>query len=189
MKLEQVVKRRVTVKEAESILKVLERMKQEKTAEYYRKMLKMNRDDTPEHGSTEEGRILSSRQKILEGAFSDDSREIADPICRYLFLSRDVVLHAGIMSEGRSVKGCLKYVFDKAQEQAVKHRRNHVAVMDTVVYGWVKEYFLDESFEEEKKKSRGIVFSESNKKQTLKKSGTKNAEGQMSLFDILGTQN
>lgn len=175
MKLEQVIKRPVSEQEADSIVKVLEGMGQKKTAEHYRRMIKKwpNCCGAGKRDDREAVKILSSRQKILSGMFHGDSREFMEPICRYLFLSRDIELHAGIMEPGHSLEECLKHVFDNARKLAGEQHSEKVAVMDMVVYGWVKEYFLKENDGNGKQENRMVMFAELGKKQPEKKAGAK----------------
>lgn len=175
MKLEQVIQRPVSEKEADSIVKVLERLGQEKSADMYRKMFKKSSKITVTVKSMDQDEIdvLASRQKILSGIFCSESKEkeFSDPICRYLFLNRDLKLHAGILAPDKSMEGCLKYVFDTAQKQAEKQHSMQVAIRDTVVYDWVRAYFLEKG--NGKEKDSIVVFTEPGKKQISKKSGVK----------------
>lgn len=176
MKLEQVIKRPISEKEAESIVRTLERMGQVKSADCYREMAgkSQSHTGTEKQAVREEVNILSSRQKILSGIFQSNSKEIMEPIGRYLFMDRNLAVHAGIMSDSRSIEGCLEYVFDMAQKQAMEHRSSQVAVRDTVVFEWAEVYFLQE--ETEKAGNRTIVFSEPEKEQSAKKrTGKRNA--------------
>lgn len=61
---------------------------------------------------------------------------IGDYILAELLTTEDAAAKIG--AEGKSLKDCAKSVTDKARQQA---KDGCAVVEDTVVYGWVKEYY------------------------------------------------
>ena len=96
---------------------------------------------------------------------------------------------------------------DYCKSEAMKMRetqtdKNCVAVKDSVVYGWIRHYFLENgevetgdeggTNVEEKKPNVSVVLpkyeTEEVKKVKKPKSKTKANENQMSIFDLLGDE-
>lgn len=103
--------------------------------------------------------------------------------------------------------GSLEKAADYCKSEAMKLRetqtdKNCVAVKDSVVYGWIRHYFLENgevetgdeggTNVEEKKPNVSVVLpkyeTEEVKKVKKPKSKTKANENQMSIFDLLGDE-
>ena len=137
--------------------------------------------------------------KKSEDAFEECIRE---------YLLKEVEHDECLKAKVEAYTGSLEKAADYCKSEAMKLRetqtdKNCVAVKDSVVYGWIRHYFLENgevetddeggTNVEEKKSNVSVILpkyeiEEEVKKVKKPKSKTKANENQMSIFDLLGDE-
>ena len=96
--------------------------------------------------------------KDLQRVKKQDEKYFADSIIAYLMkrCEDDIGLCEDICLSHKTWEKCLKYIFQKARENANKHGSKtgqgvSCCVEDRVVYEWAEDYYHEDDAEEEKK--------------------------------------
>lgn len=124
--------------------------------------------------------------KMLE-EMNNEHTQIEDTIHNWLCNQDDEKILLGILNEGRSIKGAVKYMASLAKKSI---DGNMAVVDDSTGFGWIRDYFIAETIEEIKDlhfEVRSAVKEHSkaiNKKRKTNNSFKENDE-QISLFDDL----
>ena len=127
--------------------------------------------------------------------------------CIREYLLKEVEHDECLKAKVEAYTGSLEKAADYCKSEAMKLRetqtdKNCVAVKDSVVYGWIRHYFLENgevetgdeggTNVEEKKPNVSVVLPKYETKEMKKvkkpKSKTKANENQMSIFDLLGDE-
>lgn len=168
-------------------------------------------EKTEKQGTPEE--VKEQARKKLEGELDKAKNKMfADPVIKYLLerCEDDASLSEDVLQGHKTWAKCMDYIYGQAKKQA---DGNRCAVRDDVVYEWAEDYFhLDDKAIEEQKardeeerrkklKKTAIEAGKSKKSKTDKgkdkpaakkaeekpaKRKTKEMDGQMDLFSIMG---
>lgn len=118
-----------------------------------------------------------------------------DVIHNWLCDQEDEELFKGILKEGKTISGAVKYCAAQAQKQ----KTGNVAMIDdATVFSWIRKYFVSEKVKEEKVNARVEVSQETKTEEVAvpatrkrkvdprdKKQKSADKELQLSLFDSL----
>ena len=153
-----------------------------------------------------------AKEKLEKDLKADKDKAFAEPVIGYLMerCEEDLGLAQDVVQEHKTWKKCLDYIYELAEKQATKNR---AVVRNDVVYEWAEDYYhKDDKAEEEKKakeaakrkKKRNKGFedtavrkhkvekkakaagSPSSKEEPKPKKNSKEVEGQMDMFSMMG---
>lgn len=134
----------------------------------------------------EESLKSQALKKMLE-EMSNDHTSVEDYIHNWLCGQDDEVLFAGVLKDGKSINGAVKYMANQAR----KGVSGNMAVTDDATgFGWVRDYFTTDKVEEPKDLVFEVKTAEEkpaviSKSETKKKKQKAEEDGQLSLFDNL----
>lgn len=115
---------------------------------------------------------------------------VEDVIHNWLCNQEDEKLLAGILRDGRTIKGAVKYMAALAR----KNLEGNMAVVDDATgYSWIREYFESDEIKEstdldykvKTTETKPAVASKPVSQKRKKKASDREDDGQLSLFDVL----
>ncbi|MCJ0567129.1 PcfK-like family protein [Enterococcus cecorum] len=122
--------------------------------------------------------------KMLE-EMNQSHTHAEDAIHNWLCEQNDDELFAGIMKEDKSIKSAMKYCISQAREES---SGNSAMVEDDTVFGWVRDYFINDDIKVNNNVSAKVITGSKPKKkktETKKKVEKKEELEQMNLFDFM----
>lgn len=134
----------------------------------------------------EESLKSQALKKMLE-EMSNDHTSAEDYIHNWLCGQDDEALFAGVLKDGKSINGAVKYMANQAR----KGVSGNMAVTDDATgFGWVRDYFTADKVEEPKDLNFKVKTTEEkpaviSKPKPKKKKQKAEEDGQLSLFDNL----
>lgn len=125
--------------------------------------------------------------KMLE-EMNKDHTPVEDIIHNWLCGQEDEMLFAGILKDGKTINGAVKYMAKQARKGV---SGNMAAVDDATGFGWVRDYFTGEDVEEVENLNFAVQSAvvkpapEPKPKTKTKKPIGGDEDGQLSLFEDL----
>lgn len=119
-----------------------------------------------------------------------DHTHAEDSIHNWICEQNDDELFAGILKEHKSIKQAMQYCISQARKES---SGNSAMVDDNTVFGWIRDYFINDDIKVDNKVSAKVTTGSKTKKtkpKTKKKTETKKKIekseelGQMNLFDF-----
>ncbi|MGK4109434.1 Cas9 inhibitor AcrIIA9 family protein [Enterococcus cecorum] len=122
--------------------------------------------------------------KMLE-EMNQSHTHAEDAIHNWLCEQNDDELFDGIMKKDKSIKSAMKYCISQAREES---SGNIAMVDDDTVFGWVRDYFINDDIKVNNNVSAKVIKGSNPKKkktETKKKVEKKEELEQMNLFDFM----
>lgn len=122
--------------------------------------------------------------KMLE-EMNQSHTHAEDAIHNWLCEQNDDELFAGIMKKDKSIKSAMKYCISQARKES---SGNSAMVDDDTVFGWVRDYFINDDIKVNNNVSAKVIKGSNPKKkktETKKKVEKKEELEQMNLFDFM----
>ena len=153
-----------------------------------------------------------AKEKLEKELQSVKNKHFAEPIMNYLLkrCKEDEGLAQDVMQEHKTWQNCFDYIYNQARKQS---KENYAWICDDTVYEWAEDYYhKDDKAEEEKKakenkekkeakvkkakteqtvitpklESSEITFSKNTQENIKPKKNSKDIEGQLDIFSLMG---